>query len=248
MALFSLARAASALRLLLVLAAVAAQAQAPKESPRQRPGLEDEVKALCQRMGAAWPPVDLFFRAFKHEAVLEVWAGGKGGDRYVLLNTYPVLATSGGPGPKRREGDKQVPEGFYRVEYLNPASRFHLSLKLDYPNASDLVRSDPEHPGFDIFIHGGGCSIGCLPIGDPGVEEVFLLATKVSEAGRPIPVHVFPARMAGEEWRAFWSKETAGKPDLAAFWEELQPGYDAFESSGRPPEIEVEPGGRYRVK
>lgn len=235
------------LPMLIGVAAGQARAQVPEAVLQARPGLEKEVAALCERAGVPYPPGELFLRAFKHEAALEVWGKGEAA-RYKLIASYPILASSGAPGPKRREGDLQVPEGFYRMEYLNPASRFHLSMKLDYPNASDRVRGDQEHPGFDIFIHGGGMSIGCLPVGDHGIEEVFLLALKVSAAGQPIPIHIFPARMSGPDWEAYRAKETAAKPELDAFWKELQPGYDAFEKTGVPPEMAVEADGRYRLK
>jgi murein L,D-transpeptidase YafK len=244
---FPLLPAILLLPILVGMTACHSRAQVPEAILRQRPGLEDEVAALCQKAGVAYPPQGLFLRAFKREAELEVWGKGEGA-RYALIRTYPVLSSSGGPGPKRREGDRQVPEGFYRLQYLNPASLYHLSMKLDYPNASDRVRSDREQPGSDIFIHGGNGSIGCLPIGDSGIEEVFLLATKVSGAGQPIPIHVFPARMAGPDWETYRAKETAVKPELEVFWKELQTGYDAFESTDRPPEVAVEPDGRYRVK
>jgi murein L,D-transpeptidase YafK len=95
------------------------------------------------------------------------------------VKDYPVLAASGVLGPKLREGDRQVPEGIYRVPALNPRSRFHLSIRLDYPNEFDLaqaLRDGRSEPGSDIFIHGGAASIGCLAMGDEIIEELFLLA------------------------------------------------------------------------
>ena len=208
---------------------------------------EAAVCGLVTRAGLPYPPREIFLRAFKREATLEVWAREDSG-AFKLLAEYRVLKSSGQPGPKRREGDRQVPEGFYEIERFNPESLFHLSLGLNYPNDSDRVLSDREHPGNDIFIHGKAASIGCLPIGDPAIEELYLLALDVKERGqKKIPVHIFPARMRGAEWAAFAAGNTAGNPALARFWAQLQPAYDAFESDHRVPAFTVAPDGSYRV-
>ncbi len=92
---------------------------------------------------------------------------------------YPLLAASGRLGPKLREGDRQVPEGIYRVRELNPNSRFHLSLWLSYPNDFDLAHALEEgrhQPGGEIMIHGGDVSSGCLAVGDEAAEDLFVLA------------------------------------------------------------------------
>ncbi len=100
------------------------------------------------------------------------------------LAKYAVTAASGGPGPKLCEGDKQVPEGVYRVESLNPNSRFHLSLRVGYPSTEDKAAAvsegrDVQNLGGDIMIHGGAASIGCVAIGDAAIEEVFWLVGTV---------------------------------------------------------------------
>lgn len=131
-----------------------------------------------QAAEAAWPPGRVDLLAFKLEKRLDVYIPGKQA-KPVFLKSYPVLAASGKLGPKLREGDMQVPEGIYRVEYLNPNSRFHLSMKLDYPNADDRkqARADGRtRLGGDIMIHGNRVSIGCLAVGDPAAEELFVLA------------------------------------------------------------------------
>lgn len=113
----------------------------------------------------------------KRERVLKVFVRHAEGDLHAF-KTYPILAASGNLGPKLREGDRQVPEGIYRAISLNPNSRFHLSIKLDYPNAFDreMARSEGRtNLGDNIFIHGGAASIGCIAIGDPAIEEVFTL-------------------------------------------------------------------------
>lgn len=111
---------------------------------------------------------------------LDLWARGDGG--FVFVRSYAVRAASGKSGPKLREGDRQVPEGIYRVVGLNPNSSYHLSMKLNYPNAFDLRHATREwrsRPGSDIFIHGKALSVGCLAMGDPVIEELFVLAAAV---------------------------------------------------------------------
>ncbi len=126
----------------------------------------------------AYPPRRVTLIGLKDEGVLEVWAADAAGP-WRHLHTYPILRQSGGPGPKLREGDLQVPEGFYRIESLNPNSRYHLSLRLNYPSPDDLRHAQAEgreQPGSDIMIHGKAVSIGCLAMGDPAIEELFVLA------------------------------------------------------------------------
>lgn len=200
---------------------------------------------ICKRRvetaGVAYPPRELFLRAFKLEREIEAWARADGGP-FKLIATWPVLAASGDAGPKRREGDRQVPEGCYRVVVFNPKSNFHLSLGLDYPNASDRIRSDPQQPGSDIYIHGGAVSIGCLALGDDAIEELYVLASDTRE--KPVEVHVFPARMAGPAWE----KLRAAHPAHAAFWAELQPIHDAFEKTRLIPAVSVGSDGAYRLR
>ena len=144
------------------------------------PRVDPLWQARCREVGLAYPPARVRLLALKAEKRLEVYAANVGGPWQPLVS-YPVLAASGGPGPKLCEGDNQVPEGFYRIALLNPNSLFHVSLRVDYPNAQDREqgRSDGrEHLGGDIMIHGGRASIGCIAIGDPAIEEVFTLAAR----------------------------------------------------------------------
>ncbi|MEO0662686.1 MAG: L,D-transpeptidase family protein [Planctomycetota bacterium] len=152
--------------------------------------LEETVAALraeagerLRAKGARGPFAELALVADKAGMRLDVLARATDSERFERVLEYPILAASGTAGPKLREGDRQVPEGVYRVISLNPNSRFHLSLELDYPNAFDRARASEEgrtEPGSDIFIHGGAKSVGCLAIGDPAIEELFLL---VAETG-----------------------------------------------------------------
>lgn len=130
-------------------------------------------------------PERISFLIFKKERLLELY-GHKDGKR-VLIKTYPFTAFSGKLGPKLKEGDRQIPEGVYQIEYLNPNSSYHLSAKVNYPNAFDRKMAQKDNRvnlGGDIFIHGKNKTIGCVPIGDKGIEEVFILMS-----------HVLPSRI-----------------------------------------------------
>ncbi len=140
------------------------------------PGARDRLKPRFDFAGVPYPPPRLVLLALKAERRLEVWA--ERGSVWLPVRDYPIRAASGKAGPKLREGDRQVPEGIYRIVRFNPDSRFHLSLRLDYPNAFDLshAKADGRHePGGDIYIHGGSSSVGCLAMGDPVIEELFTL-------------------------------------------------------------------------
>ncbi|MBI4699548.1 MAG: L,D-transpeptidase family protein [Deltaproteobacteria bacterium] len=201
------------------------------------------IRRLFAKAGVAYPPEAIALRAFKEERVLELWARASGELRYALVAQYPICALSGGPGPKRRDGDGQVPEGFYFVDELNPVSRYHLSLRLDYPNAADRVLGDARAPGGDIFIHGDCVSSGCIAITDPAVEQLYLIALAArSRAREPIPVHIFPARLTDAALRRLGETH----PIQRAFWANLKQGYDSFEERSIPPVVQIDPAtGRY---
>lgn len=201
------------------------------------------VRGRLEAAGLTRPCAEIFLRAFKHERELEVW-GRNGAEPFHHVATFPITAASGAPGPKRREGDRQVPEGCYQIVVFNPKSLFHLSLGLNYPNAVDRVHADADKPGGEIYIHGGAKSVGCLALGDAAIEEVYLLALEAREAGqRAVPVHIFPARMAGTGWEALAQQH----PQQQEFWADLLPIYTAFERDRQIPRITVTEAGRYRL-
>lgn len=133
-----------------------------------------------KRAGVSYPPKEIAILVFKDEKRLSLWARG-GGGQWLFIRDYPVLAASGHAGPKLREGDRQVPEGVYRIGHLNPNSSYHLSMKVDYPNAFDLRMAQRDRRtklGGDIFIHGKQVSIGCVAVGDRAIEELFTLVAR----------------------------------------------------------------------
>ncbi|WP_243454276.1 L,D-transpeptidase family protein [Oceanisphaera pacifica] len=141
---------------------------------------EMRMKPYFMRANVAYPPQEIVLLATKKEKELELWARNQG--NFTFIRSYPIRKASGQAGPKLREGDKQVPEGVYRITHLNPNSLFHLSMGLDYPNSYDLMRAAKEgrtNLGGDIYIHGKAQSTGCLAVGDIAVEELFVLVNQV---------------------------------------------------------------------
>ena len=199
------------------------------------------LREQARKLGLKYPLRNVFLRAFKAERRLELWAADGPGPM-VRVRGYDIAAASGDLGPKRRAGDLQVPEGVYRIDRFNPHSRFHLSLGLNYPNASDLRRSDPQNPGADIFIHGNRVSIGCLAMTDPVIDEIYPVC-QAAENRKSIPVHIFPCRMEMSTMDGL----VVRYPRQVAFWSELKPIYDAFEATRRVPRVTVSRAGAYRV-
>lgn len=157
-----------------------------------------------------YPPKAVTLLAIKNSAKLELWV--KNNSNNTFIREYPIQALSGVPGPKLKEGDYQVPEGVYDIEYLNPNSSYHLSMKLNYPNAFDLKHAKAEgrnEPGTNIFIHGKAVSIGCLAMGDEVVEELFILATDIGYTN--IQVAIAPSDPRTQKLTAIkeivWTKE-----------------------------------------
>ncbi|MBI5498093.1 MAG: hypothetical protein HY904_24030 [Deltaproteobacteria bacterium] len=220
------------------------QERAPRvKAARQR--ATDVIQGHYRAAGVAYPG-RVHLRAFKGEGVVELWAGPDG-QELKRVRSFAVCARSGGLGPKRKEGDGQVPEGFYQVDRFNPYSNFHLSLGVSYPNAADRVRNKGNRLGGDIFVHGNCVTIGCLPLRDGPIEELYVAVLDARLGGqKSIPVHIFPHRMDDEGMK--WLRALGPDDALWAFWEELRPGYDAFERTHRVPRVVVDRAGHYVVR
>jgi len=207
---------------------------------------KDEV--LRQRFkdkGLAYPPRAILLRAFKQEAQLEVWAADAEDKAFVLVHEYRICTSSGTLGPKRRFGDEQVPEGFYELDWFNPQSNFFLSLHISYPNASDRILGSHQNPGGDIFLHGDCASIGCIPITDEGIKEIYWLAVLVhNQDHQHLPIHIFPARLTDDGLKTLATTHPK-QPALIAFWSNLKQGHDHFEKTHRLPIIKTRGDGTY---
>ncbi len=149
-------------------------------------------------------------------------------------------------GPKRKFGDVQVPEGFYELDWFNPQSNFFLSLHISYPNAADRILGSRANPGGDIFLHGNCVTIGCIPITDDGIKEVYWLAVQVHAAGQQhIPIQIFPGRLTAEGFESL-ARSHSNLPELAAFWSNLRQGFELFEQNHRSLKITVAADGKYK--
>ena len=192
--------------------------------------VEASLRAQLGQLGADWGAA-LYLRIFKASDELEVWVDT--GARHQLLRSWPICTWSGALGPKQREGDGQAPEGFYAVgpQQLNPASNYHLSFNLGYPNAFDRAH---QRTGNYLMVHGNCVSIGCYAMGDAAIEEIYTLVAAALEHGQDrVPVHVFPFRMDSG-----WEQQHQDSEWLP-FWRELAPAYSAFAQNGRPPQVSV---------
>lgn len=187
---------------------------------------------------------NLFIRIFKQEKIVEVWIRPEGKTAFVRLTNYDFCATSGTLGPKRREGDLQIPEGIYYLNHFNPQSNFHLSLGISYPNASDKILSDKKQPGSAIYIHGNCVTIGCIPITDDKIKELYILAVEARNNGqKEIPIHIFPTKLDDAGMNSLVRIETSQATH--AFWQNLKPIYDDFERTRQIKKIHVNRKGDY---
>jgi murein L,D-transpeptidase YafK len=169
-------------------------------------------------------------RILKREKRLEVYLRGAAG-RFERFRSYDICRFSGELGPKLREGDRQAPEGFYRVsrKQLNPSSRHHLAFNLGFPNAYDRQLG---RTGSALMVHGGCSSIGCFAITDESVDEVYAMVEAALERGQgAVDVHVFPFALTGTALAA------QGGHTWLDFWRNLKDGYDLFEAEGVPPRV-----------
>jgi hypothetical protein len=200
-----------------------------------------KMRPYFVRANVAYPPTEVILLALKEEKKLELWA--KADDAgFRLIRDYAIQAASGRAGPKLRQGDKQVPEGVYRIVGLNPNSHYHLSMKLDYPNEFDLYHAGLEgryEPGSDIFIHGKAASIGCLAMGDETIEELFVLAAQVGKENMKVVIaprdpRTTPLQSYGDGLPS-WTPELYGIIDREV--QALSPGVNASNSgqSGHAP-------------
>ncbi len=164
-----------------------------------------------KKAGLKWPPREIAFLVLKQERRMAVWARNDATWKYI--RSYPILAASGHAGPKLRQGDYQVPEGVYRIAHLNPMSSYHLSMKVDYPNAFDrrmAQRDGRTNLGGDIFIHGKNVSIGCVALGDRAIEELFTLVAETGHSKVKVILAPNDLRVAGpvfDDLPPRWTRE-----------------------------------------
>jgi len=188
----------------------------------------------------------MYLRYFKQDSLLEVWGKNPLDDQYQLVTNYKASNSSGAMGPKRIQGDRQIPEGFYTIDKFNPKSNFHLSMRVSYPNDRDRMLAQGKDPGGDIYIHGGSSTMGCIPVTDDKIKELFWMIAKSYNQGHDIPVHIYPFPLNDEHINLLYPM-FAENPELTTFWEMLRPGYEFFEKYKVPPHVSVEPNGAYKI-
>jgi murein L,D-transpeptidase YafK len=216
----------------LVLLALGGAAAAQDKANAPIPAATLALMAAKGTSGSA--PV--VFRAYKRESEIEVWKRGPRG--YVHIKTFPICRWSGQLGPKRANGDRQVPEGFYAVarNQMNPNSRYHLSFDVGYPNAYDRSYGAT---GSAIMVHGICSSMGCFAMTNGTVEEIYAIAREALAGGQAaFQFQSYPFRMTAENLARH-----RADPNFA-FWRNLKEGSDRFEATGEEPQVSVV-AGRY---
>ncbi len=208
---------------------------------------EDTIAKQFRDKGLDWPAKSVYFRSFKYDGQFEVWVRNDRKEPYKLFKTYKVCALAGTLGPKRMEGDYQVPEGFYYINEFNPRSTYHLSLGINYPNPSDRLLSDIAKPGGDIYIHGSCVTVGCIPVRDEQIEELYIIAAHAKNNGQDfIPVHIFPIRYDNKRSIDYLNQLTKTDPSLKQFASNLESVYEHFEATRQLPVIMIGKNGEYR--
>ena len=193
--------------------------------------IPSETLALMEQVGTTKEAPTLI-RAYKKEAELEVWKMGPDG-RYVHLKTFPMCRWSGQLGPKTREGDRQVPEGFYTINpsQLNPNSSYYLAFNVGYPNAYDRALG---HTGGTIMVHGVCSSMGCFSMTDRQIGEIYAIVRTSLNAGQnAVQMQSYPFHMTAENL-----VRQRLDPNIA-FWKQLKEGNDHFEVTKQEPTVGV---------
>src|SRR5277367_119369 len=178
------------------------------------------------------PSSPMLIRAYKKEAELEIWKMKSDG-QYALLKTYPICRWSGQLGPKKREGDMQVPEGFYTIApgQMNPNSHYYLAFNVGYPNAYDRAYG---RSGGNVMVHGVCSSAGCFSMTDEQVADIYAIARESFAGGqREIQLQSYPFHMTAENLAKFRLD-----PNID-FWKDLKNGSDHFEVTKAEPPVLV---------
>lgn len=215
---------------------------------RVRTALKDKENTLNKKLSdkdLSLNNLNLIFIAYKDNDLLDVYAKTRVGIVYKKILSYQICSRSGQLGPKRKQGDEQVPEGFYHIDRFNPTSSFYLSLGLNYPNLADKRKRKGIDLGKDIFIHGSCVTIGCLPMTDDFIKEIYVLAIYArNNKQNKIPVYVFPFKMTDQNFVTYKAKFKDNK-ELISFWENLKIGYDKFFNHSIALKVKVTKNGDY---
>jgi L,D-transpeptidase catalytic domain len=198
------------------------------------------IEQLFADAGVSYPAAQVLFRVFKKENKLEVWANDKKGTALKPIATYGICYASGDVGPKRHEGDLQVPEGFYKLSYIWADTDYHLAMYVSYPNVFDR-RESPTRPGGDILIHGSCVSIGCISMSDERIEELWTIVQPLYARGDVVELHVFPSR----DMKALMDDPKYA--EQVPFWRLIEPAREKFDTDHLIPKISFDGRGNYTI-
>ena len=194
---------------------------------------DETLRQAFTKQQLQYPPKFVYWRVFKKEKQMELWAADSTHHRYKLVKTYAIVNMSGTLGPKRMEG-----------------SNFYLSYKVSYPNKSDSILGNKSSYGGQIFVHGDSLTIGCLPMSDDVIKELYwcnVQAQNNKDTNYFIPIHIYPCRMNAGNWAYLKSYFNFDNKRLE-FWRNLQDGFNYFEVMRTPPKMTVDNSGKYQVK
>ena len=205
------------------------------------PALQEALKTLKINSES----YEIYLRAFKQEKKMEVWLKNPTDKQYTLFKTYDICASSGDLGPKRAEGDGQVPEGFYEIDLFNPTSNYYLSMRVNYPNASDAILKTGKHAGGAIMVHGNCVTIGCLPMTDDKIKELYVLCLEAKNRKKVVKIDIYPTKLTSENLKQL---EANYPKNTIAFWNTLKPAFDYFEKTHATRKVFMDSKGNYFFK
>lgn len=200
--------------------------------------LEAELKAKKVSVTS----LEVFIRIFKKEQELELWVKNKADSKFTFLKKITICASSGELGPKRKEGDYQVPEGIYDIASFNPNSSYFLALKVSYPNKSDKILVDGNRTGGDIMIHGNCVTIGCIPLQDEPVKDVYMLCVEAKNNNTSPRIEIYPCKFTAENIKLLEENFNQSKNN---FWKNIKPAYTYFEANKSPVTFHIDKSGKY---
>ena len=217
----------------------------PSEALKRK---EDTLQKQFEAKKLQWPAKYIYIRSFKYDSQLEVWVKNEIKEPFQLFKTYKICALAGTLGPKRMEGDYQVPEGFYYINEFNPNSTYYLSLGINYPNVSDKILSDSLRPGSAIYIHGSCVTVGCIPITDQQIDELYILAAHAKDLGQDfIPVHIFPVRFNVLRSANYLEGLTKDDAALKKFALQMEDAFNYFDKYRQLPIVLTGEKGEYII-
>ena len=221
-----------------------------KNYTRVKEAYTNKEKAVTKTLaehGISRDSLQIYLRAFKTEKKIEVWAKNTCDCTFTLVKEFPICEISGEIGPKRCSRDLQVPEGFYHINELNPYSKYYLSMRINYPNASDSIRGNRAHLGNLIYIHGNCESSGCISITDERIKELFVYCIESYNSGqKEINITIFPQQLTDANY-ARLTKGYSKNKDKISLWADLKKSYDLFNQTKVAPIVRFLPNGTHEV-